>query len=447
MPCLANSFSLAVGRTPINSTRRKQLRSKRECQVLCSAGNSDDRRILVLGGTGRVGSSTAAAIKNLEGSFELLLAGRTKDKFEATVERRPTLKGSKFAQCDINDVRELEKAMEGVDLVVHAAGPFQRKEDTKVLDKCIELGVPYLDVCDDAAYSERVKAKHADALEAGVPAITTAGIYPGISNLMAAHMISTARGEYGEDGKLLPKADAAGAAVSPSRVLYSYFTAGSGGVGPTILETSFLLAGEEVTAYKDGKAVTVPPVSGWRSVDFGPGIGRRSVYLYNLPEVGSTHRCLGVPSVSARFGTDPEFWNWAMVLLARAVPRGVLNNREAVARIAKLADPLVRAVDKYVGEKVSMRVEVDFSNGKNVCGVFTHKYLSESVGTSTAAFVDAMLTGQTQPGVWFPEEPEALQDRQRALDIASQGCFLFALNKPFWQIEGEPVQLGMGMYL
>lgn len=57
-----------------------------------------------------------------------------------------------------------------------------------------------------------------------------------------------------------------------------------------------------------------------------PGIGRRSVYLYQLPEVGSTHRTLGVPNVSARFGTDPEFWNWAMVLMARLVPKGEAEN-------------------------------------------------------------------------------------------------------------------------
>lgn len=36
----------------------------------------------------------------------------------------------------------------------------------------------------------------------------------------------------------------AGEGVQPARLRYSYYTAGSGGAGPTILETSFLLAGE-----------------------------------------------------------------------------------------------------------------------------------------------------------------------------------------------------------
>jgi hypothetical protein len=52
---------------------------------------------------------------------------------------------------------------------------------------------------------------------------------------------------------------------------YSYYTAGSGGAGPTILETSFLLAGEECTVYKDGQPYKLPPISNRRDVDFGPG--------------------------------------------------------------------------------------------------------------------------------------------------------------------------------
>ena len=38
------------------------------------------------------------------------------------------------------------------------------------------------------------------------------------------------------------------------------------------------------------------------------GIGRKGLYLYNLPEVESAHKYLKVPGVSARFGTDPPFW-------------------------------------------------------------------------------------------------------------------------------------------
>lgn len=63
----------------------------------------------------------------------------------------------------------------------------------------------------------------------------------------------------------------AGESVEPKWLRYSYYTAGSGGAGPTILETSFLLAGEDVIVYKDNKEVVLPPISNRREVDFGPG--------------------------------------------------------------------------------------------------------------------------------------------------------------------------------
>ena len=40
----------------------------------------------------------------------------------------------------------------------------------------------YIDVCDDQDYSARAKAYHDKAVAAQIPAITTAGIYPGVSN-------------------------------------------------------------------------------------------------------------------------------------------------------------------------------------------------------------------------------------------------------------------------
>ena len=58
--------------------------------------------------------------------------------------------------------------------------------------------------------------------------------------------------EYAEDGSYREKQEGG---VEPQRLRFSYYTAGSGGVGPTILATSMLLAGEPVVAFKDGERV------------------------------------------------------------------------------------------------------------------------------------------------------------------------------------------------
>jgi saccharopine dehydrogenase-like NADP-dependent oxidoreductase len=69
---------------------------------------------------------------------------------------------------------------------LHPRRPFQRKERCAVLEAALAARVAYMDVCDDADYSQRARGYHQQAVDAGVPAITTAGIYPGISNVRRA---------------------------------------------------------------------------------------------------------------------------------------------------------------------------------------------------------------------------------------------------------------------
>lgn len=412
--------------------------------VQCSA-TADKKKVVVLGGTGRVGSATASSLLEFHGDdYDVSISGRTRENADNIVELRPRLKGARYVPCDITDKESVKAAIAGADLVVHTAGPFQRSSNFNVIEAAIELRIPYMDVCDDTTYSEGVKAYSDRAAAAGVPALTTAGIYPGTSNVMAAHMVSLARGEYDEEGR--HRTAPPGEGIEPEFLRYSYYTAGSGGAGPTILETSFLLAGEECTVYKGGQAFQLPPVSHPRTVDFGPGVGRKGVYLYNLPEVQSAYRYMRVPGVSARFGTDPFIWNWAMWLVARLTPRQFLQDRSQVRWLRQLSDPWVRLVDKIAGEAVAMRVEVDFEGGKSAGAIYVHKRLPEAMGNSVAAFAHAMLQGQTKPGVWYPEEPEALADRPAFMEYAAKGCSRFELNRGLWALESPVKQIGGLIY-
>uniref|UniRef100_A0A453KAW8 Saccharopine dehydrogenase NADP binding domain-containing protein n=1 Tax=Aegilops tauschii subsp. strangulata TaxID=200361 RepID=A0A453KAW8_AEGTS len=191
-------------------------------------------RVLVLGGTGRVGGSTATALSKLRPDLNILIGGRNREKGESLASELG--EQSEFVKIDTGNAAMLEKALEDVDLVVHTAGPFQREAECTVLQAAISTKTAYIDVCDDMDYSWRAKAFHEEAKAQGVPAITTAGIYPGVSNVMAAELVNAARSEDGE----------------PERLRFFYYTAGSGGAGPTILATSFLLLGEDVIAYNKG---------------------------------------------------------------------------------------------------------------------------------------------------------------------------------------------------
>ncbi|CAI0450212.1 unnamed protein product [Linum tenue] len=400
------------------------------------SGKEDEKlkgsKVLVLGGTGRVGGSTAVALSKLSPHLSIAVGGRNREKGAAMV---ATLgRNSSFVEVDFENAESLKAALDGVDLVVHAAGPFQQTEKCPVLEAAIETKTAYLDVCDDTNYALRAKTFKDKAVAAGIPAITTGGIYPGVSNLMAAELVRVATSESERE---------------PERLRFYYYTAGSGGAGPTILATSFLLLGEDVIAYNKGEKVKLKPFSGMINIDFGKGIGSRDVYLLNLPEVHSAHEILGIPTVSARFGTAPFFWNWGMEIMTNLLPQEFLKDRSKVGEMVQLFDPLVRTVDGFAGERVAMRIDLKCTDGRDTVGLFSHKSLSQCVGTATAAFALAILEGSTQPGVWFPEEPEgiAVEARQILLERVSQGTINFVMNKPPWMVETKPKELGLGIYV
>jgi hypothetical protein len=281
------------------------------------------KKVVFIGGTGRVGSSAAAALAASDPSVAtIVLAGRSEDNYRAAKDRHPSLSGAQFAAIDSADPASLAKAMADAHLVVHSAGPFQGGgDDCAVLKvglshhsrgvsrdwywniprchrllthnnasgKCcqpylkaaIAAKVPYLDLCDDVEYAKRARAMSEEAKAAGVACITSAGIYPGVSNVMAAEMIAVNRAasaasaaaansssddgdEVNDEGNVSGAATAVATAaataadeVAVEYVLYNYFCAGSGGVGTTILATSYMLCGEEVVCWDGDKAGAV----------------------------------------------------------------------------------------------------------------------------------------------------------------------------------------------
>ncbi|CAM9170966.1 unnamed protein product [Ectocarpus sp. 6 AP-2014] len=110
-------------------------------------GSDKDARVIVVGGSGRVGGSTVRALRQLAGpGLELLVGGRSQRNFVKSVERWRTLPGAdegydysdvKFVELDLGDAASLASALDGCDLVVHTAGPFQRKTRPEVLEAAI----------------------------------------------------------------------------------------------------------------------------------------------------------------------------------------------------------------------------------------------------------------------------------------------------------------------
>lgn len=92
-------------------------------------------KVVILGGTGRVGGSTAIALSKLCPDLNIVIAGRNREKGASMVSKLG--KNAEFAEVNIDDREALEANLTDADIVVHAAGPFQQSENCKVLEAAI----------------------------------------------------------------------------------------------------------------------------------------------------------------------------------------------------------------------------------------------------------------------------------------------------------------------
>ena len=381
-----------------------------------AVSSQSPRRVLVIGGSGRVGGS---AVRHLHGianqhNLEVSVAGRRKANWDSYVRRQgksSSLSGVNFLELDLDDSNSnnvaLDDAVRTHDLIIHTAGPFQGLTIPSVMESALKHGKLYLDVCDDVSLSRVARSPRYQtlAVKHGGAAIISTGIWPGGSSLLAQRVIELAGGHANVD-----------------KCVFKFFTAGSGGAGPTILTATFLILGENVLTYAGGKAVYKVSASDPLTADFGAQIGVRDVARLNLIECESCF-VSGVPSVETFFGTAPPFWNTLFVIMAKLIPQRVLQNRDLMATFALASLPMVRLVDAFVGRTNGIRVDVTAKDGRTFEGLLTHLDMEKAVGDAIGAFALQMLQGTVPPGVFFPEEVEAAlpggQGKQYRDDVLS----------------------------
>ena len=264
-------------------------------------------KFLVVGGTGRVGASTAKHLHVLstdEGAApcELVLGGHSAAAFERSRQRilqqlersqpgaAPPAITFQELDLDTDDVGRLRAAISscGADCVLHTAGPFQQRTRPILLEASIAAGLPYVDVCDEPALCMSSKLLHPDAVAAGTACVTGAGIWPGASAIMAAEAVAELRRLEGAT-----KAEP----CEGEDVAMSFFTAGTGGAGVTIVSATFLLLCQAALCYEHGAAREREAWTSPRAVDFGQGVGVREVWLLDNPDVASIHDALKVAFV------------------------------------------------------------------------------------------------------------------------------------------------------
>ena len=205
---------------------------------------------------------------------------------------------------------------------------------------------------------------------------------------------------------------------------FSFFTAGSGGAGSTLLVATFLILAEKSLMIVNNRRKEVDAMKDYSKVNFGPVVGDKDVAHLNLLEAASIHDVLGIGNVKTLFGTAPGFWNALLGLMAQ-LPSSLLSNEPIMEKLALFSLPIVRVVDYFAGATNAMRCDVYCQKDPNIreMALYAHENLEPCVGECVVAFCAAILANKVRPGIQFPEQAiDAGEDVAAVLNLASCGA-------------------------
>ncbi|MCW6038260.1 saccharopine dehydrogenase NADP-binding domain-containing protein [Spirulina subsalsa FACHB-351] len=335
-----------------------------------------DSRVLILGGCGRIGRNVAADVARF-----------TEAEITLTYHHHPP-KNSPYPAIplDVEDDEQLRQILGQYQLVVHCAGPFHHRTGA-VLKHCIEQGVHYVDVSDSYDFVQKLLPYHPEAQQAGVTAIVSTGIFPGMSNSLV---------RYGVEQ--LDRAET---------IRLYYGVGGSGGAGLTVMRTTFLGLKEPFQAWLGGKWQEVHPYSDRQNVTFPQPCGSIGVYWYDMPETHSLVKSFPtVQNVITKFGSYPDFYNHLTWITAHVFPKSwLINGTEFLAQVSY---NMTQFTDQFSGVGVAIQVEVEGWKDNQACVVrsqLSHPNTAQIAGHGTGGIVQGILAGTLQkPGVWSVEE-------------------------------------------
>jgi short subunit dehydrogenase-like uncharacterized protein len=172
----------------------------------------------------------------------------------------------------LEDPAALRKALEGIRVVLHAAGPFSRTS-RPMADACLATGAHYLDITGEIGVFEALAARDAEARAAGVMLLPGVGFDVVPSDCLAAHL-----------KRRLPGA---------TRLRLAFQSSGglSRGTATTMVEN--ISRGGAIR--RGGRIVPVPAAWKTRVVDLGKG----PVRVTSIPwgDISTAWHSTGIPDI------------------------------------------------------------------------------------------------------------------------------------------------------
>jgi short subunit dehydrogenase-like uncharacterized protein len=325
-------------------------------------------RTLLYGASGYTGRELAARLAGQE----IVLAGRSADKVRAIAEPL----GLPWRTFDLSDPARLDEALCDVDLVLHAAGPFDQT-GRPMREACLRARVHYLDLSGEWPGFADAMAQDAQARTAGVM------LMPGVGLTIAASdcLLATAKSRWPDTVKLRLGVSRAqvitrGTVASAARLFSPKVLVRRGG------ELCTVPAGSLAQAFDFGDGLRQTTAMSWADVvtaTFTTGVGDVEVYSELPPGQRAGYRAAGL----VMGVTGVRAWRTLGAALAAAWPEGpapAIRERASFTMVVEALDAWRRP------RRLRMR---------------TLDGYSASVATAAAA-VERVRAGQWSPGFQTP---------------------------------------------
>ena len=371
-------------------------------------------KVVVLGGCGAVGS---VAVSTLAGqpTFSEVVIG---DMNVARARELASSIGDKVSvvQVDAANPQSVKQAVAGADVVLNCVGPFYKTVKT-ILAAVIEVGVNYVDICDDVDVTLDILGLDAAAKSAGMTAVIGMGASPGVTNLLAKFLASTQLDET-------------------DSIDIFHCHGGEAVEGPGVIGHRFHCMSIDIPMFLDGRLQYVKYFGedgmALRQTFNFPVLGEVPLYPYPHPEQVTLPRYLKVRRVTNKGSVLPI----AYYQLTAELCRLGLSSREPLEVNGQPVAPYDFAVAYVIRERDRILRDTNFGSVRGCMSVVAkglkdgqprelRVHISSKAGglgegTGIPAAIGAILLQQgkiTGPGV-LP--PEACIDASEFLALASQ---------------------------
>lgn len=235
-----------------------------------------------------------------------VLAGRNEEKIKLLAAELQL----PYRIVDLDNKKQLEDALSGVKLVLHAAGPYVNTA-RQMIEACLQKGVHYIDINGDIAVFEMLKKYHAHASERNIM------IMPGVGfDVVPTDCIALQLKNKMPDATHLRLA----------------FVSLGGGISHGTAITMAGKIGEGGAVRENGKISRKPLGHKGMWIDFAvqPGAATKKMFVMTIPwgDISTAYTTTGIPNIETYTGMAPKVYRvlkiqWAFNWLLRT---GMVRN-------------------------------------------------------------------------------------------------------------------------